>query len=107
MEIFILQSKRNKTEGEIAAEREEIIDAVKKAYPDKNVKFVESSIKGAMIKASPLWGMGQLLQRLSAIDLVVFSHDAICERECRISQVCCEEYDIPFAHYVDSQLITQ
>jgi hypothetical protein len=106
MEVFIMQNKRDKTKEELLSEMEHTIDIVKRSYPDKNIKIVDSEIiKGAMIKASPLWAMGQLLQLLSAVDLVVFAENAVLGRECRIVQVCCEEFNIPFAHCVGHEII--
>ena len=106
MEVYIMQCKKDKTKEQLLAEREHTIEVVKRSYPDKNIKIVDSEIiKGAVIKASPLWAMGQLLQLLSAIDLVVFAENAVLSRECRIVNICCEEFDIPFAHCVGHEII--
>ena len=103
MEVVVLQARRNKTDEELLIEKNNILECVKSNYPDEVIRCVDSSIKGVMIKASPLWSLGQLLQTLSSVDLIVFSNDAAYDRAYHIAHICCDEYHVNFTHCVETK----
>ena len=98
MQIFISQSRRNKTDAEIKAERAKAIDECQayaactgeKAYIIDSITEEDSE--------SPLWYLGESLRILSGADAAYFvsgwENRWDENRGCRIEHMACVEYGI-------------
>ena len=90
--LFISQPMRDKTDAEIKAEREKIINRVKEKYP--NVEVIDSFFEAAPHDAKPLWFLGKSLELLSTADIAYFATDWNAYRGCKIEHTCAVEYGI-------------
>lgn len=91
--VFISQPMRGRTNEEILAEREAIIEYAKKRYGD-NLEIIDSFFEDAPVDAKPLWYLGKSLQLLSTADIAIFAMGWDKARGCRIENRCAIEYGI-------------
>lgn len=93
MKIFISQPMRDKEESQILEERIRIQNYIDTEY--KNVKYIESFIKGND-KKNPILSLSESIKYLSEADLVIFTKDWESARGCRIEHLICEEYGVDY-----------
>lgn len=98
MKIFISQSRRNKTDAEIQAERAKAIDECR-AYAaciGEKAYIIDSIIEEDSER--PLWYLGESLRLLSGADAAYFvrgwENRWDENRGCRIEHMACVEYGI-------------
>ena len=77
--LFISQPMRDKTDEEILAVREKVID---------------SFFQSAPADARPLWFLGKSLELLSTADVAYFAEGWNEFRGCKIEHTCAVEYNI-------------
>lgn len=94
MKLFISQPMKDKTDEEILAERDRIIDAVQDMYPIEDIEVIDSFMQSAPHDAKPLWFLGKSLQFLADADVAFFAKGWKDARGCRIEHLCAEEYGI-------------
>lgn len=98
MKVFILQPNDIQYPHKLE-ERDNITKLLKEKYPNEDIKFIEPEyIKGAKIKANPLWLKGQALQLLSTCDIAVFTTHG--DDEDRMEVLACKKYKIPHFYYI-------
>ena len=90
--LFISQPMKDKTDEQIKAERERIIEEVTKENGD--VKVIDSFFESAPHDARPLWFLGKSLELLSTADYAYFADDWDKYRGCKIEHECAKEYGI-------------
>ena len=93
IKVFISQPMNGKTNDEIIAEREKLINSAKERYGE-NVEIIDSFFKDAPHDAKPLWFLGKSLELLSTADVAIFAKDWEQARGCRIENTCAIEYGI-------------
>ena len=91
--VFISQPMVDKTDEEIKAVRNKIIEEIR-AYVDDNVEVIDSFFESAPHDAKPLWFLGKSLQLLSNADIVYFAKGWEKYRGCRIEHTCAIEYGL-------------
>lgn len=91
--VFISQPMVDKTDEEIKAVRNKIIEEIK-AYVDDDVEVIDSFFEGAPHDAKPLWFLGKSLEMLSNADIAYFAKGWEKYRGCRIEYECAVEYGI-------------
>lgn len=91
--VFISQPMVDKTDEEIKAVRNKIIEEIR-AYIDDDVEVIDSFFEGAPHDAKPLWFLGKSLQLLSNADIAYFAKGWEKYRGCRIEYECAAEYGI-------------
>lgn len=91
--VFISQPMSDKTDEEIKAIRNKIIEELE-AYVDDDVEIIDSFFEGAPHDAKPLWFLGKSLQLLSNADIAYFAKGWEKYRGCRIEHTCAVEYGI-------------
>jgi hypothetical protein len=91
--VFISQPMVDKTDEEIKAVRNKIIEEIR-AYVDDNVEVIDSFFEGAPHDAKPLWFLGKSLQLLSNADIAYFAKGWEKYRGCRIEHTCAVEYGL-------------
>jgi hypothetical protein len=97
--LFISQPMKDKTDEEILAERNAIIQSVKDQYAGKaEIEVVDSFFEGAPHDAKPLWFLGKSLELLSTADIAYFADGWDQYRGCKIEHECCVQYGIEIAH---------
>jgi hypothetical protein len=97
--LFISQPMKDKTDEEILAERNAIIQSVKDQYAGKaEIEVVDSFFEGAPHDAKPLWFLGKSLELLSTADIAYFADGWDQYRGCKIEHECCVQYGIEIAY---------
>ena len=96
LKLFISQPMRDRTDEEILAERERIINVVKEKYPDKEIEVLDTFFQNAPHEAKPLWFLGKSLEFLSTADIAAFGIGWRAYRGCVIEHECCEQYGIEY-----------
>jgi hypothetical protein len=91
--IFISQPMVDKTDEEIKAVRNKIIEEIR-AYVDDDVEIIDSFFECAPHDAKPLWFLGKSLQLLSNADIAYFAKSWEKYRGCRIEYECAVEYGL-------------
>lgn len=91
--VFISQPMVDKTDEEIKAVRNKIIEEIK-AYVDDDVEIIDSFFESAPHNAKPLWFLGKSLQLLSNADIAYFAKGWEQYRGCRIEHTCAVEYGL-------------
>lgn len=94
MKVFVSQLMNGRTDEEIIAERDRIIDIVKKKFPNEEIEVIKPFVPRSVDKAKPLYCVANALKFLSDADIAVFGKDWIKCRGCRIEHSCCVEYHI-------------
>lgn len=90
--LFISQPMKDKTEKEIKAERNKIIEAATKEYGE--VEVIDSFFESAPHDAKPLWFLGKSLELLAAADIAFFADGWENYRGCKIEHECAVQYGI-------------
>lgn len=91
--LFISQPMKGKTNEEILAERNRLIEKAEDALHEK-FEVIDSFIKDAPYDANPLWFLGKSLELLSTADVAIFGKDWGSARGCKIENEACLEYGI-------------
>jgi hypothetical protein len=91
--VFISQPMVDKTDEEIKAVRNKIIEEIR-AYVDDDVEIIDSFFESAPHDAKPLWFLGKSLQLLSNADIAYFAKGWEKYRGCRIEHTCAVEYGL-------------
>lgn len=91
--VFISQPMIDKTDEEIKAVRNKIIEEIK-TYVDDDIEIIDSFFEGAPHDAKPLWFLGKSLQLLSNADIAYFAKGWEKYRGCRIEHTCAVEYGL-------------
>jgi hypothetical protein len=94
MKIFISQPMRGKTDAEILAERERVIEAAKAKWGD-DVEALESFFRGAPAEAKPLWFLGESLKVMADADAIVLCKGWSEARGCKVEFYAADVYGIP------------
>lgn len=93
MKYFISQVMNGRTDADIKAEREKVIDALGKRNTD--AECIDSFFEGAPHDAKPLWFLGKSLELLSTADICIFVDNAETKtRGCRMEYQACVAYGI-------------
>jgi hypothetical protein len=90
--LFISQPMKDKTDEEILAERNKIIEVCKSKYGD--VETIDSFFKNAPHDAKPLWFLGKSLELLSTANIAFFAEGWEDYRGCKIEHECAKQYGI-------------
>lgn len=93
MKVFISQPMRGREDEDIKAEREKIMDYLRKLYPDcEEVKsFFNSDIQS---KNAPLRMLGMSLELMAEADIAVFANHWSLARGCAIEHEAARMYGI-------------
>ena len=96
MKVFVSVPVRGRSDADVAAEKQAILERVRKAYPG------ESLIDTDIAEFAPMdgdkagvWYLGKSLELLATADLACFADDWRDARGCRIERAVCEAYNIP------------
>ena len=93
MKYFISQVMNGRTDADIKAEREKVVDAMKKMNP--GAECIDSFFEDAPYDAKPLWYLGKSLELLSTADMCIFVDNAdVKARGCRMEYQACVAYGI-------------
>lgn len=96
--VFISQPMNGRSNEEIKAEREYLIDKIKEYYKHEHgqapVQVIDSFIEDAPHDAKPLWFLGKSLELLSTADIAVFAKGWQNARGCVIEHECAVAYGI-------------
>lgn len=95
MKIFISQPIRGKTDEEIRAVRESVIDSLTNLFYDETIEVIDSFFEGAPVDAKPLWFLGKAIEKLSTADIAVFVEGYEEARGCIVERECTSLYNIP------------
>lgn len=93
MKIFISQPMRGKTDKEIKAERETIINIAKKDLGN-DIEIIDSFFENAPVTANPMWYLGESIKKLSEADVAYFAKDWGNARGCKIEHQIALDYGI-------------
>ncbi|WP_173327797.1 hypothetical protein [Eubacterium pyruvativorans] len=117
MRVFISQPMNGKTYSEIKNERKKAIEAVRKEYPDEEIKIIDNLLEEDAVRkeypdeeikiidnlleedyeiANPMWCLGNSIELLSTADVAYFADGWNNARGCRIEFICAYEYGIKF-----------
>ena len=96
MRVFISQPMNGKTYSEIKNERKKAIEAVRKEYPDEEIKIIDNLLEEDYEIANPMWCLGNSIELLSTADVAYFAEGWNNARGCRIEFICAYEYGIKF-----------
>ena len=96
MRVFISQPMNGKTYSEIKNERKKAIEAVRKEYPDEEIKIIDNLFEEDYEIANPMWCLGNSIESLSTADLAFFAEGWQDARGCRIEFECAMSYGIKF-----------
>lgn len=98
MNVFISQPMRNRTDEEIKAERQKIMEYVQKLYPNEKAEEIDSFFDNDKLdintKNFPLVMLGMSLELLAEADVAVFASDWCVARGCKIEHECAQEYGV-------------
>lgn len=93
MKIFISQPMRYKTDEEILAERNAVINLFRLIVPSsQEVEVIDSFFKDAPFDAGPLWYIGESIKHMADADVVYFCKDWYKYRGCAIEHECAVRY---------------
>ena len=93
MKVFISQPMNGKSNEEIEAIREDIVNDFKEIYKEK-VVILDSFFKNAPHDAKPVWFLGKSLEIMSEADVVYFAKGWENARGCRIEHTVAKEYGL-------------
>lgn len=91
--LFISHPMRGKTNEEILAERQRVVEAAEYMLEEK-FEVIDSFFKDAPADAKPLWYLGESLKLLSTADVAFFAKGWNEARGCRIEKMSAIEYGI-------------
>lgn len=96
MKIFVSQPMAGSTKDEILAERERILDIVKRLYASEEIQLVNSYFELDVDSKRPNVRMlGMSIELLAEADLAVFGTDWAVARGCTV------EYSVAKAYHID------
>lgn len=90
--LFISQPMDDKTNDEILAERQRILELVKEKFGDENIELIDSFFKDAPHDAKPLWFLGKSFELLSTADIVFFGGKWREYRGCTMENMAAHKY---------------
>jgi len=90
--LFISQPMVDKTNDEILAERQRILELVKEKFGDENIELIDSFFKDAPHDAKPLWFLGKSFELLSTADIVFFGGKWREYRGCTMENMAAHKY---------------
>lgn len=93
MKVFISQPMNGKSNEEIEAIREDIVNDLKESFKEE-VIILDSFFKDAPHEAKPVWFLGKSLEVMSEADVVYFAKDWENARGCRIEHTVAKEYGL-------------
>ena len=85
---------KDKTDAQIKAEREKVIEDVKKQFGTDDIEILDIFFENAPHDARPLWFLAKSLEFLSAADVAYFCNDWEKYRGCKIELTCAFEYGV-------------
>ena len=95
MNVFISQPMRNRSDEEIKAERQKIMEYVQKFYPNEKAEEINSFFDmDIQSKNVPLRMLGMSLELLAEADIAVFVDGWSVSRRCRIEHDAAKAYGI-------------
>lgn len=95
LKVFISQPMGNRTSEEIHRKRKELINEIKKEYPNAEIEILDSFFEGEYTKNwSSLRFLAESLKVLDEADIAVFSDEWGECRGCLIERECAIYYDI-------------
>lgn len=98
MNVFISQPMRNRSDEEIKAERQKIMEYVQKLYPNEKAEEIDSFFDVDKLdinsKNFPLRMLGISLELLAEADIAVFVDGWSVSRRCRIEHDAAKAYGI-------------
>ena len=98
MRVFVSVPVRGRSDAEVAAEKQAVLERVRKAYPDELAELIDTDIseKAPMDgDRAGVWYLGKSLELLATADVAYFCADWVCARGCRVERQVCNEYGIP------------
>lgn len=108
MKVFISQKMDGLTEVQILARRHDIIDLVKKMYPNEYIIPINSYIEQDPPKDSHpgIWYLARSIEYLSAADVAVFDKGYDECRGCTLEYEICRKYGgITMLYAADNRLV--
>lgn len=100
--VFISQPMKCKTNDEILAERQKIIELAKEDLGE--IEVIDSFFAEAPHDAKPLWFLGKSFELLSDADIAYFADGWQSARGCKLEHDACITYGIGIV-YVNSRKI--
>lgn len=98
MNVFISQPMRNRSDEEIKAERQKLMEYVQKLYPNDKAEEIDSFFDADKLdintKNFPLVMLGMSLELLAEADIAVFADGWSVARGCKIEHDAAEAYGI-------------
>ena len=98
MKVFVSVAVRGRSDADVAAEKQTILERVRKAYPGEAAELIDTDISEfAPMEGDKagVWYLGKSLELLATADLAVFADGWRDARGCRIERAVCEAYNIP------------
>ena len=92
--VFISQPMNGKTDDEILAERQKIIEMAKEDLGE--IEVIDSFFTGAPHDAKPLWFLGKSFELLADADIAYFANGWQSARGCKF------EHDASIAYGIDT-----
>lgn len=90
--VFISQPMNGKTDDEILAERQAIIELAKEDLGE--IEVIDSFFIEAPHDAKPLWFLGKSFELLADADISYFADGWQSARGCKLEHDACEAYGI-------------
>lgn len=97
MKVYISQPMKGRTDTDIELERQKVIDLINKNYV--GAEIIDSFMKGAPQKATPLENLSKSIGFFAQADLAVFPKNYKEYRGCEIEQLCAKAYNMPMIYY--------
>jgi hypothetical protein len=98
VKIFVSVPVRGRSDADVAAEKQAVLERVRKAYPGEAAELIDTDIS----EFAPMdgdkagvWYLGKSLELLATADVAVFADGWRDARGCRIERAVCEAYNIP------------
>ena len=98
MKVFVSVAVRGRSDADVAAEKQAVLERVRKAYPGEILNLIDTDIA----EFAPMdgdkagvWYLGKSLELLATADLDCFADGWRDARGCRIERAVCEAYNIP------------
>ena len=90
--VFISQPMNGRTDDEILAERQKIVEMAKRDLGE--IEVIDSFFTEVSHDAKPLWFLGKSFELLADADIAYFAPGWEEARGCIIENQCAREYDI-------------
>ena len=95
MKVFISQPMKGLTDEEIKFIRQDIIDNLKKRFPDEEINVIDTFFEEdppKEAKVQGLWYLGKSLQKMAEADVVLYYNDYNMYHGCEIEQLAASFY---------------